>query len=153
MNFIGKQIKAFFRLLLRGIWFTLRGKRALITAPLWIALLATGFVALRYRLFFYDVSDGTRTGIVRKVSFKRSSKGMPFCRYVSVEMVLPGSTQGGTFNDVLMFTVDDENPNGPVVAKLNEAERSAKPVTVVYRQDLHKWWSCSESEYFVTAVQ
>src|SRR5579883_739701 len=103
------------------------GKRALVTAPLVLGLGFTGFEAARYQLFYRAFSVGSRTGIVRKISSKRSSKGMPLCRYVAVEMVMAGN-RPGLAAEVWMISVDD-------------------------RQDLHRWWSCSESEYYVTAVE
>ena len=151
MNFIGRQIKALFRLFFRGIWFLLRGKRAILTAPLMIGLLVAGFVAIRYRLFYYNFSSGTRSGIVRKMSEKRSAKGLPFCKYQAVDMDM--ALRAGAAADVWSFSVDDDTPNSPVVKKLQAAEQSGQRITVNYRQDLHKWWSCSEYEYFVTAVE
>ena len=147
---IGKQLKALFRLIFRGIWFLLRGKRAILTAPILIGLVVAGFFAVRYRLFYYDFSSGTRSGIVRKMSEKRSSKGLPFCKYQAVDMDMALRT--GAAADVWSFSVDDDSPESPVVKKLQAAEQSGKRITVHYRQDLHKWWNCAEFEYFVTAV-
>jgi hypothetical protein len=128
------------------------GKRALVVAPLLLAAGFVGFQAARFRLLYYNVSTGTRTGVVRKLSWKRSEKGAPFCRYVSVEMVM-NATRAGNVSEIWHFTVDDEDPNGAVVKKLRDAEKAGATVTVDYRQDLHRWWSCPETEYYVTTVE
>jgi hypothetical protein len=130
----------------------LRGKRWLVTLPLVALAGFSGFEAARYQLFYHGFSRGSRTGVVRKLSVKRSQKGMPFCTYVSVEMVMPGA-QPGINGDLWIFSVDDDTPKSPVVARLRAAEKSAERITVDYRQDLHRWWSCAESEYYVTSVE
>jgi hypothetical protein len=137
------------RRLLKALFW---GRRAILTVPLFLALGFVGFIWARYQIFYRNFSDGTRTGIVRKLSTKRSSKGLPLCRYTAVEMVMQG-TQPGINGDLWVFSVDDDRPDSPVIDRLSKAEKSGERVTVHYRQDLHRFWSCSESEYFVTGVE
>jgi len=95
-------------------------------------------------------STGTRTGVLRKVSMK----GTPLCRYASVEMVMQGSVALGAPTDGFEFTLDDSSEQNPLYQKLQEAERRGRPVTVQYRQDLHKWWwrDCVTTEYYATGI-
>lgn len=98
--------------------------------------------------WFRGYSNGSRTGIVRKVSIK----GPPYCKYFSGELALQGG-QPGQPPEIWEFSIDGaDDTNNPLVVKLNEAERSGERVTLNYRQDLHSLFRCTPSEYFVTGV-
>jgi hypothetical protein len=137
------------RRILRAIFW---GRRALLTVPLVAVTGFVGFTTARYRLLDHGHSYGSRTGIVRKLSFRRSSKGLPLCRYSAGELVLTGS-QPGNVADVWEFTVDDDRTDSPVVKRIHEAEKNGERITLDYRQDLRRWWSCAETEYYVTGVE
>jgi hypothetical protein len=98
--------------------------------------------------WFRGYSRGTRTGVIRKISYK----GPPYCKYMLGEMALQGTLPGQPV-EIWEFSVDDEKPSSPLVAKLHEAERSAERVTLQYRQDLHSLFRCTPSEYFVTGIE
>jgi hypothetical protein len=127
-------------------------RRVVILAGVPLALLLLGFGFLQLRKWWYTgYSRGSRTGVIRKISVK----GSPMCKYLSGEMVLM-ATNAVQGNEVWEFTVDDDRPENPVVKKLHEAERAAKPVTVDYRQDLGnkgKMWVCAPTDYYVTGVE
>jgi hypothetical protein len=98
--------------------------------------------------WFHGYSRGTRTGVVRKISFK----GPPYCKYMMGEMALQGTLPGQPV-EIWEFSVDDEKPTDPLVAQLHAAERSAERVTLQYRQDLHSLFRCTPSEYFVVGIE
>ena len=110
-------------------------------------MLFVGVEALRV-WWFRGYARGTRTGVIRKVSFK----GPPYCKYMLGEMALQGTLPGQPV-EIWEFSVDDESPKNPLVARLHEAERNAERVTLQYRQDLHSLFRCTPSEYFITAVE
>jgi hypothetical protein len=109
--------------------------------------LFVGFEGLRV-WWFRGYSRGTRTGIVRKMSYK----GPPYCKYLSGEMVLQGTMPGQPVES-WEFSVDDEHETSPIVRQLHEAEKTGVRVTLQYRQDLHSLFRCTPSEYFVTGVE
>lgn len=124
----------------------MRRKLLFILIPLALILVVTGVLALRW-WWYRGYSRGTRSGIVRKLSYK----GSPVCKYYSGEMVLAGSTPMNP--QVWEFAVED--PDGPVVRQLQEAERRGRRVTLEYRQDLGnkgKLWNCSPTDYYITNV-
>lgn len=91
-------------------------------------------------------SNGTRTGLVRKVS----KKGPVYCKYYEGEMAMPtGALAGEIFN----FSVDDDSDNNPIIADLQKAEREGTRVTLHYRQDRPLWWRCNPNEYFIQRVE
>ncbi|HXI59010.1 MAG TPA: hypothetical protein VNO55_23245 [Polyangia bacterium] len=98
--------------------------------------------------WFRGYSRGTRTGVIRKISYK----GPPYCKYMMGEMALQGTLPGQPV-EIWEFSVDDEKPSNPLVVKLHEAERSAERVTLQYRQDLHSLFRCTPSEYFITGIE
>jgi hypothetical protein len=108
-----------------------------------------------YQLFGFwwnrGYSEGTRTGVLRKLS----RKGSPVCRYWAGEMSLVQA--GSTFanQETFEFTLDSTKADDPVVKKLNELMRAAKPITVHYRQDKGRpyWWECAPTEYYVESVE
>jgi hypothetical protein len=105
------------------------------------------FVGLRY-WWYYAYSRGSRTGVIRKLSVK----GPPYCKYLSGELALTGAVPGQRA-EVWEFSVDDDRDSNPLVRELHGAERSGERVTLDYRQDLHMWWRCTPSEYFVTGIE
>ena len=122
-----------------------RGRRWRVTVPLTLLL---GFLAWQGLCYWWyrGYSRGTRTGIVRKVSLK----GPPYCKFTSVEMVLSGLLPGAA-PEVWNFSLDDDK--SPLLEKLRTVERSGARITVEYRQDLHKWWACADTEYFAVGVE
>ena len=127
----------------------LSGKTKLRIA-LGVFVVLIGFVgveALRV-WWFRGYSRGTRTGVIRKISYK----GPPYCKYMMGEMALQGTIPGQPV-EIWEFSVDDEKTSNPLVQQLHAAERSAERVTLQYRQDLHSLFRCTPSEYFVTGVE
>ncbi len=122
-------------------------KKILVLAPTALVLLLGGWQGLRF-WWNYGYSRGSRTGVIRKMSVK----GSPMCKYLMGEMVTIG-TNPTQQPEVWEFTVDNKDPANPIVQKLHEAEKSAKPVTLDYRQDLGKWWACAPTEYYVVGVE
>jgi hypothetical protein len=119
-----------------------------IVAALFAALLLFVSVEALRVWWFRGYARGTRTGVIRKISFK----GPPYCKYMLGEMALQGTLPGQPV-EIWEFSVDDEKPGSPLVVKLHEAERSADRVTLQYRQDLHSLFRCTPSEYFVTGIE
>jgi hypothetical protein len=120
----------------------------------WSVLVAFGLVilvgawqGLRY-WWLHNYSSGSRTGVIRKVSVK----GPPVCKYLSAEMVLIGSAPG-VAPQIWEFTVMNDSPGDPLVAKLHDAETSGKQVTVDYQQNKARWWACAHTEYYATKVE
>ena len=97
--------------------------------------------------WFRGYSRGTRTGVIRKLSFK----GPPFCKYMLGEMALQGTSPGQPV-EIWEFSVDDEHESSPLMKELHDAEKSGGRLTVKYRQDLHSLFRCTPSEYFVTGI-
>ena len=102
------------------------------------------------RVWWYrGYSNGSRTGVVRKVSIK----GPPYCKYFSGELALQGTTPGMQ-QEIWEFSIDGEDDEkNPTAVALKQAEKTGERVTLAYRQDLHSLFRCSPSEYFVTTVE
>jgi hypothetical protein len=116
-----------------------------------VVLGLAGTVALwqGFRMWWYHgYSVGERTGVLRKVTFK----GTPLCKYIEGELVLAGAGGITATPEVWTFSTDKSHESDDVVKKLHESARTAKPVTLKYRQDLKSWWRCTPHEYFVTEV-
>jgi hypothetical protein len=111
-----------------------------------VAGLVAAWQYLSYR-FKFSYSNGTRTGIIRKISVK----GPPYCKYLAGEMALQGAF--GQPTEVWEFSVDDHSDKNPLVKTLHTAERDGKRITLEYRQDRSIWWRCNPSEYFITGVE
>jgi hypothetical protein len=124
-----------------------KAKVRIILGALAVLVLFVGVEALRV-WWYRGYARGTRTGIVRKVSYK----GPPYCKYLSGEMALQGTMPGQPV-EIWEFSVDDEHENSPVLKQIHEAEKSGERITLTYRQDLHSLFRCTPSEYFVTAVE
>ena len=112
-----------------------------------IAVVALFFTARYY--YYRGYSEGTRTGYVRKISYK----GPPYCKYVMGEMVMQQGNAAVTENQTWEFSIDASSLDAPLAKQLQDAERSGKLTTLKYRQDLHMWWRCAPTEYFITAVE
>jgi hypothetical protein len=93
-------------------------------------------------------AHGAVTGVVRKISVH----GPPYCKILTGELVYQG-TAPGQHAELFHFSVDDEKDGNPIVVDLKAAERTGKPVTLDYRQDVKPWWRCNPSEFFVTTVE
>jgi hypothetical protein len=114
-----------------------------------IALLCfVGYVAF---YVYYPYSSGTRTGYMRKLSYK----GFLFKTYEG-ELQMPGITSAADGNQMVtggniwLFSVkrsDDE-----VVKALQEAEAAGSRVTLHYTQYLKQFQWRGETPYFVTKV-
>jgi hypothetical protein len=121
-------------------------KGILITLVLVLVLGILAWQGLR-AWWLHGYSQGTRTGLVRKFSYK----GSPLCKYWSGELALQGSSM--TNPEVWEFTVDGpSSDSNPIVQAIQKAEASGKPATLRYRQDKGKWWACAPTEYYVTGV-
>jgi hypothetical protein len=109
-----------------------------------VALYQTG------KYYYYrGWSRGTKTGIVRKIAYK----GPPFCKYIMGEMVMQQGSNAVQESQVWEFSVDVSDEQAPIVVALREAEKTGKLATLRYRQDLHMWWRCAPTEYFVTSLE
>lgn len=124
-------------------------KQKLVLAGVVLAVLAIPLGYQGVRMWWYrGYSKGTRTGVVRKLS----TKGPPYCKYVSGELVLQG-TQPGQPAETWEFSLDDTNEDAPLYKTLHDLEKVGLRVTLAYRQDLGSIWRCSPSEYFVTGIE
>jgi hypothetical protein len=121
-------------------------KTKVILVLIALIFLGLGFTALHAR-WYYGRSNGSRTGIVRKVSIK----GPPYCKYVSAELAMQGS--GIAQTEVFEFSIDDARETSPLLTELREAEKGGSRTTVKYRQDLVIWYRCSPYEYFVESIE
>src|SRR5262245_36330645 len=118
-----------------------------VLAPIALILLIVAWQAIRV-WWNRGYSAGTRTGVVRKLSMK----GPPYCKYFSGELVMQNAGLAQP-TEVWEFSVDDESEKNPLIKMLQEAEKTGKPVTLKYRQDLGSLYRCTPSEYFVTGLE
>ena len=92
-------------------------------------------------------SDGERSGVVTKFSHK----GI-FVKTWEGEMNLGGAVPGGKggwlVSNIWEFTVQD----GSLVSKLQEAQRSGKPITVKYNEWLIGPAFRTDSGYYITEI-
>jgi len=123
-----------------------KGKIRLVLGIVGALVLFVGIEALRV-WWFHAYSRGTRTGIIRKLSYK----GPPYCKYVSGEMALQGTLPGQPV-EIWEFSIDDESDANPVMKAMHEAEKSGERITLRYRQDLHSLFRCTPSEFFITGI-
>ena len=123
-------------------------KKLFILSP--VALIVLFALVEGTRVWWYrGYSNGSRTGVVRKVSIK----GPPYCKYFSGELALQGGAPGQV-PEIWEFSIDgDDDEKNPVAVGLKTAEKSGERVTLNYRQDLHSLFRCSPSEYFVTTLE
>lgn len=127
-------------------------------AKLKIAAVILGLISLvvlwqvgRY-YYFRGWERGTKSGYLRKLYVK----GPPYCKYIAGEVVLQRGGEVAQGGEVWEFSVDgspgkeDENP---IVKDLRDAEKSGKLTTFKFRRDLHMWWRCTNTEYFVEGTE
>ena len=133
-------------MLKRMMVFLFKGKRSLVSLPMLLILGVVGWQTLRY-WWYHGYSKGSYQGIVRKVSYK----GPPYCKYVSIEIVVGGATVMQPV--VKEFTLDDDSDGNPLFQKFKDAEKTQKSILVDYRQDLKKWWACAETEYYAVGIE
>lgn len=95
---------------------------------------------------FPNYSDGSRAGLIQKVS----RKGL-WCKSVEGELVLQSfgskAANPGAFSDTWQFTVVDEK----IVAQLEQAMTSGKITRLTYQQ----WFvkpMCNDTPYVITKV-
>src|ERR1041384_7855008 len=103
------------------------GRRAKIRIALGVVgalLLFAGIEAARV-WWFHGYSRGTRTGVIRKLSYK----GPPYCKYISGEMALQGTLPGQPV-EIWEFSIDDESDSNPVLKQMHEAEKSGERITL-----------------------
>jgi hypothetical protein len=124
-------------------------------AKLKIALVFLGLVSLvalwqvgRY-YWYRGYAQGTKSGYLRKLQ----TKGPPFCKYVMGEVVLQRGGEVAQGGEVWEFSIDGSDEASSLFKDLREAEKSGKLATFRFRQDLHMWWRCAPTEYFVVGVE
>ncbi len=117
---------------------------------LWILAIITIIFAL-YAAFilYYPYSDGTRTGLLRKLSHK----GYVFKTWegelqMSAVMVPNDGTNSVAGGNVWSFSVNDNN----AVKALQEAESTGKRVTLHYTEYTKQLFWRGETRYFVDKV-
>ena len=117
---------------------------------LWILAIITIIFAL-YAAFilYYPYSDGTRTGLLRKLSHK----GYVFKTWegelqMSAVMVPNDGTNSVAGGNVWFFSVNDNN----AVKSLQEAESTGKRVTLHYTEYTKQLFWRGETKYFVDKV-
>ena len=124
-----------------------KGKVRLVLGAFAVLFLFVGVQALRV-WWFRGYARGTRTGIVRKMSYK----GPPYCKYLLGEMALQGTLPGQP-TEIWEFSLDDEKDDNPILKAIHEAEKAGERITLRYRQDLHSLFRCTPSEYFIVGVE
>ena len=124
-----------------------RKKKLLLAAIPALFLLLFLWQGGRY-LWLHNYALGTRTGVLRKISVK----GPPVCKYLLGELVLIGN-QPGQAPELWEFSVYDYTPGTALMQALEQAQKSARPVTLRYQQNKARWWACAPTEYYVTGVE
>jgi hypothetical protein len=115
------------------------------------ALVLLGLVAWVLIILYYPYSDGTRTGIVRKLSYK----GYVFKTWEG-ELQMSGfltpmdGTQIATGGNLWNFSVDNDRQD--VVNVLKEAESTGKRVTLHYVERLRQFDWRGDTKYFIDGV-
>jgi hypothetical protein len=123
------------------------GKGIAIASVIGLLLLLLTWQLVR-AWWLHGYSQGTRTGILRKISYR----GSPLCKYWSGELAVSGSS--ATAPEIWYFTVEgpaDANPTVQAIQKV-EASSPGKEITLSYREDRGRWWSCTPTDNFVTGV-
>lgn len=124
-----------------------RSPRGIILSLIFLLLVGIAGWLFLPAMWYHGYSQGSRTGFVRKFSYK----GSPLCRYWSGELALVGNL--ATNQEIWEFTVDGpQSESNPLIAAIQKGEASGKPTTLKYRQDRRKWWACAPTEYYVTGV-
>lgn len=118
-----------------------------ISAVFGLLVLIGAWQALR-AWWYHGYSQGTRTGILRKISYR----GSPVCKYWSGELAVSGSS--ATNPEIWYFTVEGPSEGNGTVQAIQKAEATSpgRELTLSYREDRGRWWSCIPTDYFVTGV-
>ncbi len=117
---------------------------------LWItAIIVLGFAVYAAFVLYYPYSDGTRTGLLRKLSHK----GYVFKTWegelqMSAVMVPNDGTNSVAGGNVWSFSVNDND----AVKSLQEAESTGKRVTLHYTEYTKQLFWRGETKYFVDKV-
>lgn len=127
---------------------TRRGKLKAFGVVFLLIALVVGFQIVRFRLFYYGYSKADVKGFVRKIQYK----GPPYCKYNEIEVVAQRGGDLAQGGEIWKYSVDSRDENAPIIQELRAAQDSGKMATIHYRQDLHAWWRCAPTEYFVTGV-
>jgi hypothetical protein len=116
-----------------------------------VALVLLISVAYILVVLFYPYSDGTRSGIVRKLSYK----GYVFKTWEG-ELQMSGflapmdGTQINTGGNLWNFSVDTDKEQ--VIKSLKEAESTGKRVTLHYVEHLKQFDWRGDTKYFIDGV-
>lgn len=126
-------------------------RKGKLKAALVVFLLLDGIVGWQVARYYWyhGYATGTRTGYLRKIT----TKGPPYCKYIVGELVLQRGGEVASGGETWEFSVDTKDESSPIVSELREVEKSGKLATVRYRQDLHMWWRCAPTEFYVTGVE
>jgi uncharacterized protein YwgA len=120
---------------------------------IWICVIALlAFAAYAAFYIYYPYSDGTRTGVLRKLSHK----GYVFKTWEG-ELQMPGAIISQGSNDPMMsnsgtFQFSVERGDDAVIQALQEAEQKGSRVTLHYKQYLKQFDWRGETVYFVDKV-
>jgi hypothetical protein len=125
-----------------------RAKLKVVLAVLGLFALVALWQVARY-YYFLGWERGTKTGYLRKLT----TKGPPYCKYVAGEVVLQRGGENAQGGEVWEFSIDERNDDSPIAKDLREAEKSGKLTTFKFRRDLHMWWRCAPTEYFVVGLE
>src|SRR6185369_11651727 len=98
---------------------------AALSLPLLLGLFF-GYRGLAY-LYYRGYSVGVRSGYLRKVA----TKGPPFCKFVSGELVLQGAAAGQK-PEIWNFALESNDPEQPLVKQLDKLAEGGKLVTLKY---------------------
>lgn len=128
--------------------------RTKVLLGLFAALSLVAFYQLAKAWWLHGYSQGTRSGVIRRISYK----GSPLCKYWLGEMVVTATAFNGvqtstaTAPEIWEFSVQAPSEKDPLILQLQDAEKSGQRATVSYRQDKGRWWDCTPTEFFVTGI-
>jgi hypothetical protein len=115
-----------------------------------LALILVGFAIYAAIILYYPFSEGTRTGILRKMSHK----GYVFKTWegelqMSAVMIPQTTEEGVSGGNIWHFSVTD-----PIsIDALQKAETSGKRVTLHYTEYLKNLFWRGDTKYFINGVQ
>ncbi len=115
-----------------------------------LGLILLGFAIYAAVILYYPYSEGTRTGILRKLS----KKGYVFKTWegelqMSAVMVPQTEEDGVTGGNIWHFSVTDQ----ATIDALQKSETSGKRVTLTYTEYLKNLFWRGETKYFISKVQ
>jgi hypothetical protein len=116
-----------------------------------VALILLGLVAWVLIVLYYPYSDGTRTGIVRKLShkgyvFKTWEGELQMSGFITPMDGAQLQTGGNLWN----FSVDEGKQD--IIKSLRDAESSGKRITLHYIERLRQFDWRGDTKYFVDGV-